>query len=184
MNFYENKTDFSLRGVKGIVMPGEASSTYSFLSPPGKCGYIPCWCWLPLKRYSRSTTCTLSHQEESSSDIVLGNISSRAQPPACNTCYECAGSQSRRASSEAYGEEGETSLKRFSGFMCYISDEDNCVFSDLLGFILSTRPLFSTSTVSSSSSTTITGMMLRAPISCACFTVAGKPSSTYLEQKV
>lgn len=56
--------------------------------------------------------------------------------------------------------------------------------SHLLGFILSTRPLFSTSTVSSSSSATIMGMMLREPMSSVCFSVIGKPSNTYLECQI
>lgn len=61
-----------------------------------------------------------------------------------------------------------------------INSYERCKCADFLGLILSARPLFSTSTVSSSSSTIIMGVMLRDPISFACLSVIGKPSNTYL----
>lgn len=64
-----------------------------------------------------------------------------------------------------------------------INSCERCKCSDFFGLSLSARPLFSTSTVSSSSSTIIMGVMLRDPISFACLSVTGKPSNTYLNIK-
>lgn len=158
-----------------------SSTTYCCPSSPGSSGYIWCWRWLLLECCSRSTMCSLCHQALSSSDIVAGSIAAQAPPPVCNRSCECGGSQHCHASDAACSRRTLEvyDFKKFSGLNLIQIVAIN--MTDLLGFILSSRPLCSTSTASSSSSTAIMGIMLRDPISSDCFSVFGKPSSTYLE---